>query len=276
MRAPAFARATSLGVLVALVLPAAAAAHIRSGVVAVDEVASAAALPPRVHAALVVHVDRSDRALRLAVRPGHSAVVLGAHGEPALRLGRRRPSAVWHDPRTAAARWTIPLLVDGAPATIVGTTRQVPRPSLRPWLALAGGVLSPVLLLALRRVSRRLAVVLSVVAAGATLVVALAFALAATASAATWLTSFDEVLIVAGALVVVFRGRSPADTGALAVAGLVAVFAGGLKSAVLFHGVVLSGLPPELVRAAVVTALASGAAALAHAVALYDSARLRA
>jgi hypothetical protein len=255
--------------LVALLVPATAASHIRAGIVAVDDVATADPLPQRLRDALAVEVDRSHRALRLAMRPGHSAVVLGAHGEPLLRLGPGRSSGVWHDARTSAARWTIPIRLDGRPARLVGTTRRAPPPARWPWLVLAGALVTPVLLLFAGRASARIATGLAVAAGAATAIVALAFALAAYGSLGTKLTSLDELVILAAAMAVAVGGRGPARAGGLMAVGIVGVFAGGLKSAALLHGVVLTDVPADVVRAAVVTAIASGTAVLAYACALF-------
>jgi hypothetical protein len=117
--------------------PAAANAHIRSGVVAVDYRASVFPLRAQLRAALAVRVYESDRALGLTVRSGHTVVVLGYLGEAFLRVSsagvavneasptagavgllkrRRRPAGagpvwhlqvsgrtvVWHDARVRA------------------------------------------------------------------------------------------------------------------------------------------------------------------------------
>ena len=81
-------------------------------------------------------------------------------------------------------------------------------------------------------------------------------------SAGTWVESANElVFTVVGLLVLAFGGRSArlAAGGAL---GTLGVFVGLTKFASLLDGVVLSALPVTATRAAVVLALAAGAAAL--------------
>ena len=78
--------AALLVVLVALLVPAAAGAHIRSGVVAVDFRARVVPLRVPVRSAVTVRVAESDRSLELTVRRGHRVIVVGARGEPLLRL----------------------------------------------------------------------------------------------------------------------------------------------------------------------------------------------
>jgi len=121
-----------------LAAPAPAAAHLRSGAIAVDYRAHLETLPPALHLALAATIYQSDRAVRLDVRDDHSITVLGYLGEPFLRLDpqglavnaasptaastklvsttervaggrvvwRERPgrrSVVWHDARTRSA-----------------------------------------------------------------------------------------------------------------------------------------------------------------------------
>jgi hypothetical protein len=185
--------ALGLGAVTALVAPAAAGAHIRSGRIAVDYRANVSTSPAWVTA----RVYPSDLALGLAVAPGHEAVVLGYVREPTIRivaagvevnrssltaagtgLLKRAPSAakgaprwvrissrqsvVWHDarlhglpPDVSRRRWTVPLVVDGSRARIGGELVRVAKPSLWPWLVL-GAVTAVVvaLVLARRRNSR--------------------------------------------------------------------------------------------------------------------------
>ncbi len=96
-------RTAVVAALGALLTPAAAGAHLRTGTVAVDYEASVSS--PRSSAAgpFSVGVYASDLALHLSVGRGHSVVVIGYLGEPFLRVG---PSAVrvnWASPTAAAA-----------------------------------------------------------------------------------------------------------------------------------------------------------------------------
>jgi hypothetical protein len=189
----------------ALVAPAVAGAHLRSGTVAVDYKASLAA-PEQ--PAFVARVFQSDRALSLTVRPGHSVVVIGYLGEPFLRLDdaglavnaasptsveagvlpkgelvggativwrlrRGRRSVVWHDARVQGlppgadhGSWTVPLLVDGRRARLTGELVRDPRPLIWPWLVAAALWIGAILAFAfLRRRSLSFASVASAVAA---------------------------------------------------------------------------------------------------------------
>jgi hypothetical protein len=70
-------------------VPSPAAAHLRSGVVAVDYRARLAMLPPELRVAFAARIYQSDRAIRLDIRDDHSITVLGYLGEPFLRLDPR-------------------------------------------------------------------------------------------------------------------------------------------------------------------------------------------
>jgi hypothetical protein len=158
-----------------LATPPAAGAHLRSGVVAEDYLASAAPLGP-LAGALSLRIYKTDRALALTVRPSHHVTVIGYLGEPFIRVSDagvlvdetsptaaaaglvRRPSrargpnwvltspgrrVVWH---TASLRglphgidragWQVPLVVDGRRTALRGLIWRVPAPSLWPWLLL--------------------------------------------------------------------------------------------------------------------------------------------
>jgi hypothetical protein len=172
------ARFVAVAGLVWLAAPAAAQAHSRSTVVAIDYRVAIRSSPSGVRA----RVLDGDRSLRLTVDRHLTVVVLGygaepflrfsprgvevndraptawsdrlargarpalnVHASPSWRLTRRGNSFSWHEHRLApplgngqTARWTIPLLVDGKRAAVGGTARRVRRPSPWPWLALGG------------------------------------------------------------------------------------------------------------------------------------------
>jgi hypothetical protein len=156
-----------------LVVPPVASAHGRSAAVAVDYRARVFALSPRLRGVISVRLYESDRAIRITVSPGHTALVLGYLREPFIRInsggvavnasaptaggsgltkllrsdtrGWRRlstgRSVAWHNnelralpPGIDRARWTIPLVVDGQPARLEGELRRLPAPALWPWL----------------------------------------------------------------------------------------------------------------------------------------------
>lgn len=82
----ALARRLGIFALLALMAPAAASAHVRTGIVAVDYRASVFPLPPVLQAALAARVYRGDQALGITVHTGHTVVVFGYAGEPFLRV----------------------------------------------------------------------------------------------------------------------------------------------------------------------------------------------
>ena len=86
---PRLALLMPIAVLAALIGPAAAGAHVRTGRVAVDYRASVSALRPPLAGAIVVRVYESDLAIGLTVERHHQVVVLGYVGEPFLRIGTR-------------------------------------------------------------------------------------------------------------------------------------------------------------------------------------------
>jgi hypothetical protein len=277
---------------VALVSPSAANAHVRTARSAVDF--RAAVLPSS--APLRARVHPADLALGLTLVGQHRVVVLGYLGEPFVRLDpggelvnvasptaagtklasphprssrplwhleSARSSAIWHDARVRAGektgRWRIPVLVDGRRTFLAGTVERVDAPAWWPWLAI-GAAFAALTWLGLRR--RALAAAsLGAVAAGAMLLSAADFALASTATQGAWIEAANEaVFALVGALVIV-RGSN--DTKALAggFLGLLGLAAGLTKLPVLFHGIVLSALPGEIARLAVVVAIAAGAGA---------------
>jgi hypothetical protein len=154
--------------VVVLVAAPTASAHVRSGTVATDFRASLAALPASLRHLIAARIYDSDRAVRLSVAPGHTAVILGYVGEPFVRVSAARgvevdasaPTAggtgllahvpvhsggwlklaggravTWHDSRLRALppgvdrkTWTIPLVVDGRPAQLRGEIWRVDTP----------------------------------------------------------------------------------------------------------------------------------------------------
>ena len=100
-------------VLTALLLPGTAAAHLRSGTLAVDY--RARVTGPRVSpsAAFTVGIYASDRAVRLSVGAGHTVTVLGYLGEPFVRIDGAGLAINDASPTAAAAR----LVKSGRPAS---------------------------------------------------------------------------------------------------------------------------------------------------------------
>jgi hypothetical protein len=192
-------------------------------------------------------------------------------GHPVWRLRSRRPSVIWHDARVrglpsgvTARRWAVPLLVDGRRTRLEGTIQRVDAPSAWPWLAL-GALFAAVTgaLLALRpqQLLRTACAGLGAVAAAATLTSAIGFALASTASEGTWIEGANEAVFALVGAAFIVRGSRDAKAFAGGLLGLLGLAAGLTKLPVLLHGIVLSALPGELARLAVVLAIGAGAAA---------------
>jgi hypothetical protein len=274
-------------VAAALALPAIAMAHVRLGTVAVDD---RAAVTSPAQAAFAARVSRSDLALRLSVRRGHRVNVLGAAGEPFLRIGpagvfvdassptaassglapgrsgwvrRSSGSSVsWRDARVrslpAGARrgtWRVPLVVDGRRVALTGTIVRPAGPRLALWLiALALVVLgAAVLPVALPAVG--------LVAGASAAVAAAGFAVAGGASPGTRIASVDEIFLLVVS-VALMRSRRLVGTVGLGVLAL-AVGLGAIP--VFLHPIVLSPLPAGLVRGLTVVALGAGVSAAGRA-----------
>ena len=283
-------------VLAALVAPGTAKAHLRTGRVAVDYRASVNPFHPPLTGAVDVRVFRSDLAIRLRTIGGHRVVVLGYFGEPFLRLGpdgawvngasltasgtglaRARtpgwrllshdPTATWHDARVRSVRngpWAITLVVDGRRTELGGEMTRVGAPASWAWIGV-GAIFAAALalLLALRSIEpiRSAAGWLGWIAGIATLTVAIGFAAASTATEGIWVESANEIVLALVGLGFLVRGSRTAKALAGGLLGLLALAVGLAKLQVLTHGIVLSALPGELARLAVVVAISAGATA---------------
>lgn len=266
--------------VIALALPSTAAAHLRSGTVAVDFHARVTHTPA---GPLRVGVYLSDRAVHIGVERGHRVVVYGYLGEPFVRVGGRgvvvntaSPTAaatgllprgapragwvlrshhltvVWHDVRTSRPHWHVPIAVDGRRETIAGETTRLPRPAVWPWLVLLAAIG------AAAAVVRR-PVTLGVISSAAAMVVAAGFALSAYANPGTWIAGVDE-LFFAAAGVGVLRWGAPSLRLASAVwLGLLGVAVALSKGEMFLHALVLSALPGTAMRVAAVVAIGAGA-----------------
>ena len=85
---PRLALLTPIALVVALIGPAQAGAHVRTGRVAVDYRASVSSVsPPRAGAVMTVRIYEGDLAVGLTVEKHHRVTVLGYAGEPLLRIG---------------------------------------------------------------------------------------------------------------------------------------------------------------------------------------------
>ena len=275
--------AAAISAVIALASPAAADAHLRSGVVAVDyrtSVTSPQAATPHVVRA---QVSPSDRALALTVARGHTVDVLDSSGATSKRIDARQARSdrtlVWHDARLRGlpdgvqrGRWVVPIVVDGARSQVGGSISRVPAPPIWPWL-LAGIAFA---LAAARR--RRLAsacTVCAVTAGLATLAIAAEFGASGSASGGLLLESGDELVFAAVGLIALTRGSDDGQLIAAAALGFLAIVVGGLKAAAFTHGVVLSALPASVTRGSIALALWSGLAAAALAIVLLSRAAPR-
>ena len=182
--------------VLALAAPAGAAAHLRSGTVAVDYRATVVGPLAARGAPVEFRIYQSDRALGLTVRDGHGVVVLGYLGEPFLRVDARgvavnttsptaavsgllarvprdarngwlvwsrHPSVVWHDPRLQGlppgvprARWRVPVIVDHRRTAVAGFIWRRRRPSIWSWLAAVCGTAAVAVALGARVAAARL------------------------------------------------------------------------------------------------------------------------
>jgi hypothetical protein len=187
---------------------------------------------------------------------------------PRWRLRRGRRSATWHDSRVQGlpvgsdrGAWHVPLIVDGRRLVLGGELRRFPSPSLWLWLglltaSLAGGM-SP-LLLRRRDLVRLAAIRLSVVAAVASVLLAVAFSLDTYASPGTWIESVDEVLFIAVGLGVLLRGPEKYHVGAAIGLGSVGLAVGLLNGAVFLHPIALAILPGTLTRVIALGSIVAG------------------
>jgi hypothetical protein len=190
---------------------------------------------------------------------------------PVWQLRSRQPSLIWHDARLrglpsglASRRWAVPLLVDGQRSNLEGTIQRVAAPSAWPWLVLGSVFAAATGVLLLRRPRRLLrasAAALGGLAAAATLVSAIGFAVASTAATGTWIEGANEAVFALVGAAFLARGSSDAKALAGGLLGLLGLAAGLTKLPVLLHGIVLSALPGEVARLAVVSAIGAGAAA---------------
>jgi hypothetical protein len=190
---------------------------------------------------------------------------------PVWRLRSRRPSLIWHDARlrgvpsgVTSRRWAVPLLVDGHRSNLEGTIQRVRAPSAWPWLVLGAvfAVATGVLLARRpRRLVRASTAALGGLAAAATLTSAVGFGVASTASTGTWIEGANEAVFALVGAVFLVRGSLDAKALAGGLLGLLGLAVGLTKLPVLLHGIVLSALPGEVARLAVVLAIGAGAAA---------------
>ncbi len=265
----------------ALVLPATAGAHLRTGTVAVDYRPRITHRPP---GPFTVGVYLSDRALHLSVQRHGTVVVYGYLGEPFVRvsdagvvvdtdsptaaatglvprgtahrgwtLRSKGRSVVWHDVRTSRRRWRVPIAVNGRREGIVGQTIKLRRPAVWPWLVLLAAIA------AAGAVVRR-ATALGLLSSGTAMLVAAAFALSAYADPGTWIASVDELFFAAAGVGVLRWGPPVARLPSALWLSVIGIAVGLSKGAVFLHALVLAPLPGTAMRVAVVIAVGTGLA----------------
>jgi hypothetical protein len=190
---------------------------------------------------------------------------------PEWRVESSGRSFVWHDARVRGlplglerGHWTVPLVVDGRTTRVEGEIWRVGAPSLWPWVALGAVFLAvTALLLASRRkpLLRAATLGLGTLTAAATISAEAGFALERSASTGTWLEGVNVLVFTIVGLVFVVLGSRDVRALAGGALGLLGLSVGLTKLPVLLHGVALSALPDLAARAAVVLAIAAGAAA---------------
>jgi hypothetical protein len=299
-----------LVVVVGLVAPGPAAAHLKSGTLSTDFEARVGEFRPAA-AGLVARVLDGDQRLQLRVSPRRVVVVLGLLGEPFLRFspagveanlasptassarvvssrdavasrgvrwrrlsrghvlawheGRLRPMQAVRGPASGprvVATWSIPLIVDGHRARLVGTEWFAAGPSLWPWLvagallAASGGAGAQMLSLRRQRLVASLLLPVAVAAlltawfgsllAGRVTPLAVLFAIAFCAGTAFFL------------LVVVVAASGAAQLGVMALISAFTTTFALPELSVFGHGFVLSALPALAARLAVAIAVVGG------------------
>jgi hypothetical protein len=282
----------SLAVALLLALPAAAGAHTIAGLVHDDRDVIVA--QPR-GASADISADGTHLVLR---RDGARVVeVLDLQGKPALKLDAR---GAWArqgapivtvldvatgapDPRDAAwlrvgggsslrfhypgthgevvHRWSVPLRVDGTATRIEGAVERVPRPAPAWPLGAAAALLAGLVTMLLLPRRRRIAWMLVTGLAGAA--TAIAHGESAATGARPWGVLAAALVALAG-LALAYRLRRDAalEQGALALAAILLALPLVGRLAVLRHGVIVTTLDGDLVRALVLAGLGAAAGAI--------------
>jgi hypothetical protein len=300
MRGPSRLRTVVPVALAALVLPAQAAAHGRGATIALDY---RLALDPSTRALPGVHVRvlDGDRDFRVSVDPGVRLVVLGALGEPMLRLDSHgvwvnasSPTATgdrlvgtgkhgwiritgghtvaWHDHRLApppvsvagaVGRFAVPVDLDGRKTEISGTFFRVARPAVWPWIIAAAGLVCAIVVAVRRRTLRAsLTIGLGTSSGLAALLLVTTFAVRdAPTGGVAWLQLGGAIAVAIVLAVLLVRLHGRARVHAAGVVGAVAAAVSISSLPVFWHGVVISALPAVATRALCVLSVAGGAAA---------------
>ena len=168
----------------------------------------------------------------------------------------------FHYPGThglVAHRWSVPLRVDGRAARITGAVERVAKPPLA-WAIGAGAAVAAGMVLGMQ--GRRRADY-ALVAALAIVVVAISHGESQATGSDPWGEIVAAVVGLAG-LAAAFRlRRDPAlEQGVLAIAAILLVLPLVGRLSVLRHGVIVTTLDPDLVRALVIGGLAAASAVI--------------
>lgn len=195
------------------------------------------------------------------------AQAISASG-PHWQLRRGRSSVTWHDSRAQGlpigvdhGTWTVPLIVDGHRTSLQGELRRFPAPALWPWLCVLGVVLAAgaqPLLMHRRDLAHSVAIGFAWIAATATVLTALAFALDPYASPGTWIEGLDAIAFIAVGLGVMLRGPRNLHIAGAAWIGLIALAIGLLEGPIFLHPIILAVLPGTVVRILVTAAIGAG------------------
>ncbi|MGA9857929.1 MAG: hypothetical protein WBQ18_08695 [Solirubrobacteraceae bacterium] len=187
---------------------------------------------------------------------------------PRWRLQRGRRSVIWHDSRVQGlptgvdhGAWTVPLIVDGHRTSLQGELRRFPAPPVWPWLCVLAGFLAAgaqPLLMRRRDLAHSAAIGFAWMAAGATVLIVLAFALDAYASPGTWIVGLDAIAFLAVGLGVILRGPRNLHIAAAIWIGLIALAVGLLDGPIFLHPIALAVLPGTVLRILTTAAIGAG------------------
>lgn len=182
--------------------------------------------------------------------------------DPAWLSAGSGNSLRFHYPGThglVAHRWSVPLRVDGRAARITGAVERVAQPPLA-WAIGAGAAVAAGMVLGMQ--GRRRAGY-ALVGALAIAVVAISYGESQAAGSDPWGEVVAAVVALAG-LAAAFRLRRDAalEQGVLAVTAILLVLPLIGRLSVLRHGVIVTTLDPDLVRALVLCGLAAASAVI--------------
>jgi hypothetical protein len=216
--------------------------------------------------------SRSQTAISAGLASDGARLTLDPHASPDWTPITSGHAFAWHEHRLApplprgvkSRAWSIPVVVDGAPARLSGEYRRIARPALWPWLLFAALIFGLAAIVRVVGFSLTTAAVgWSVLAACSALATVTGFALGEPYGGRSAYIELGAALALAlagAAALAVFRDRRAAVAGIL---GLLAVVAGLGAAGVFFHGLVVSALPAVAVRVAATIALCGGLSAAA-------------